>query len=358
MADTVFILGAGASFEAGAPLMSNFLDVADDLMYKGAVNRNLKSFKNVFHMISNLQLVHAKSFLDTYNIEDLFGAIEMARIIKNLNGKSIEEIEELRNDLITVISQTLSKCISFPFIDNKIKPPQTYQNFVSMIEKMEQKPSIITFNYDIALDYTLLFNHFNIDYCLHENSNLNYSPITNTIRLLKLHGSLNWGKCKKCSEIVDYNIGSYLSNMTQYRPIWDERIYISPNDQLSHLKHCDEALENVPVLVPPSWNKTEYHGSLTNVWRYAAQELSEARNIIIIGYSLPESDSFFRYLFSLGTMGPSRIKQLLVYNPDNSGLVEGRYNSLVGRGIANRFEYIKMPFSKSINDIRDKLGLK
>jgi len=45
MADTVFILGAGASFEAGAPLMSNFLDVADDLMYKGAVNRNLKSFK-------------------------------------------------------------------------------------------------------------------------------------------------------------------------------------------------------------------------------------------------------------------------------------------------------------------------
>jgi hypothetical protein len=38
------------------------------------------------------------------------------------------------------------------------------------------------------------------------------------------------------------------------------------------------------------------------VWRTAAQHLSEAEHIFIIGYSLPETDQFFRYLYGLGTV--------------------------------------------------------
>ena len=69
MSEIVFILGAGASKEAGAPLMSDFLEKADELYRKGQVDEFSQDFKNVFEAISNLQTVHSKAELDLDNIE-------------------------------------------------------------------------------------------------------------------------------------------------------------------------------------------------------------------------------------------------------------------------------------------------
>ncbi|MFW6060529.1 MAG: hypothetical protein ACODAQ_10125 [Phycisphaeraceae bacterium] len=71
---------------------------------------------------------------------------------------------------------------------------------------------------------------------------------------------------------------------------------------LTELLLEDELHDYSPLIVPPTWNKGEYHRELESVWRKAATHLSEAENIIIIGYSAPESDHFFHSLFSLGTM--------------------------------------------------------
>ncbi len=48
MAEAVFILGAGASKECGAPLMANFLDVADDLRLRGEAGIDAVHFERVF----------------------------------------------------------------------------------------------------------------------------------------------------------------------------------------------------------------------------------------------------------------------------------------------------------------------
>jgi hypothetical protein len=37
------------------------------------------------------------------------------------------------------------------------------------------------------------------------------------------------------------------------------------------------------------------HTGLSSVWRAAATHLAEAENVFIIGYSLPDTDEFFRY---------------------------------------------------------------
>ena len=71
--------------------------------------------------------------------------------------------------------------------------------------------------------------------------------------------------------------------------------------------------------------KTEYHNSLSIVWKKAAQLLSEAENIFVIGYSLPESDSFFRYLYGLGTVGDFMLKRFWIFDPDQSGAVKSRF---------------------------------
>jgi hypothetical protein len=114
------------------------------------------------------------------------------------------------------------------------------------------------------------------------------------------------------------------------------------SNYLQELTHCGKSLSKTPVLVPPTWNKSSYHGALSKVWSTAAEELSEARNIYVFGYSLPESDSFFRYLFALGTLGSSRIRRFWVFDPDRA--VEQRFQSLIGSGIRSRFEYYNKKF--------------
>src|SRR5437870_2326703 len=69
MTKTVFILGAGASKKAGAPLMDEFLDVAEGRWKVGAAGKSEESFKSVFKGIAALQDVHSKARLDFNNIE-------------------------------------------------------------------------------------------------------------------------------------------------------------------------------------------------------------------------------------------------------------------------------------------------
>ncbi len=80
MADTVFILGAGASKEAGAPLMGEFLDVAHNLWK--TEGSTMPAFETVFRGISRLQQVHSKAKLDIQNVESVFAAFEMAKTLR------------------------------------------------------------------------------------------------------------------------------------------------------------------------------------------------------------------------------------------------------------------------------------
>src|SRR5205085_2387516 len=92
-----------------------------------------------------------------------------------------------------------------------------------------------------------------------------------------------------------------------------------------------------PYVVPPTWNKSQYHSVLESVWQAAARELSTAENIIVCGYSLPESDQFFRYLYALGTVGELRLKRLWVFDPNET--VGKRFRGLLGQGAIQRFQY-------------------
>src|SRR5690606_35564882 len=115
MGGDVYILGAGASVESGAPLMNNFLDVAEDLLRQGSFDSDADKIQLVFDLISELQIVHSKAQLDLNNIESLFGAIEMGIILGRLTEKSVEVVK-YKNALTTLISKTLVKSMSFPFV--------------------------------------------------------------------------------------------------------------------------------------------------------------------------------------------------------------------------------------------------
>ncbi len=92
--ETVFILGAGASKEAGGPLISDFIDKAEKL-YRVQLrhDKNVSiHFEDVFNGIAELSGVFAKSNIDLDNIETLLGIIEMAYLIENFGKRDLEPI--------------------------------------------------------------------------------------------------------------------------------------------------------------------------------------------------------------------------------------------------------------------------
>jgi hypothetical protein len=85
MSKTVFILGAGASFEAGAPLMKDFLDKSEQLRDLGRIPDSQREFDLVFKALAALNHAHSKAVLNVRNIEEVFAAFEMAKLIKRLD---------------------------------------------------------------------------------------------------------------------------------------------------------------------------------------------------------------------------------------------------------------------------------
>src|SRR3990172_7862318 len=95
MANTVFILGAGASHDAGVPMMNEFLDVSRELLTNGSVGEFKDDYETVFKGISKLQLVHSKSQLDIQNVETVFSAFEMAKTLGKFADYSVDDIDIL-----------------------------------------------------------------------------------------------------------------------------------------------------------------------------------------------------------------------------------------------------------------------
>jgi hypothetical protein len=86
LSNVVFILGAGASRQCGAPLMFDFLDVASNLLRSNEVQEKRTEFERVFVAIGALQVVHSKAQLDLNNIESIFTVLELGRIIQRVPG--------------------------------------------------------------------------------------------------------------------------------------------------------------------------------------------------------------------------------------------------------------------------------
>lgn len=349
MSETVFILGAGASKEAGAPLMNDFLDVADDLRKRQEVGDATADFDLVFKGITALQLVHAKARIGLENIESVFAAFEMAKLLGRLASLNAEEINRLPIAMRRVIEKTLERTVDFPTSGGQVPPPEPYDSFAKLIEDIHtSKVSIITFNYDVCLDYAFNWQRTPVDYCLDDGKD------KSGLKLLKLHGSLNWTRCPGCGKVVPWYISDFFKNRNWNLWLTEaKKVHLDIASKIGEFKHCGNSTAKEPMVVPPTWNKAQYHDQLELVWRAAAAELADAENIFISGYSLPSTDQFFRYLYAIGTVGISRLKRFWVFDPDKN--VGDKFSELLGPVASSRFKIHPKTFKEAVPIIRSEL---
>ncbi len=332
----VFIVGAGFSAEAGAPLMDQFLTQARELKDNPVSvldDHDRKIFERVLRYRVELNKALAKIHVDLDNIEQLFGFLEMDLQL------SPDADSQLRNDMTYLIVRTLEGSIqkSLAQANNRIltQPRDgarwnyTFQGnqygffagFVSGLwnpdKQVEQKSldTIITFNYDLLLDREM----FQLDivpnyYC--EPASFKYSfPAPGLhLNLLKMHGSANWTICSECRDKLY---------------IWapqEAEVFRLTNQECPTCRR----VSLTPFIVPPTWNKGIEEKFLRPVWSRALQELITAGRIFIVGYSFPETDQFFKYLLGLALAANNDLSEVWVLNP--------------GSGIAQRFEQLFVPY--------------
>ena len=361
MSNTVFILGAGASCEYGLPLISNFLERSKELYDSTKVTEYKENYKRVFQAIGNLQNVNSKSFINIYNIEEVLSAFEMGRMINKLPGISKkEEIEQIVLSTKRLIYETLDKstALRIPSRSDPLDACIGHKRLVESIDRQNRENidacSVITFNYDLLLDYALYKQKLKVNYCLNEINEDKASQV----KLMKLHGSLNWFmQADEKNDVVPL----YLDDIFEDTKYWlnsggeDKIFFIDPIKWLSgkNNEYNGKSIIPEPILIPPTFNKMEYNKRIINVWRQASLELTKAENILICGYSHPETDNFFKYLFALGISGESIIKRFIVYDPDQE--LEKKYRNILGRSLEEKYIFEETYFGSFAEDLHNIL---
>lgn len=319
--------------------MREFLDESERLLARNRTGEFERDFERVFSAISQLQKAHSKSDLDLYDVESVFSAFDM---ISLLGAKPFEvgiEISDLINSFTRVVAKTLEETVVFEKnSQNEPAPTHEYAALAELISDIMNDSgaaTVLTFNYDIALDFAIsktrrMWPAYHIP---GEKLSENRRPVS----LLKLHGSLNWTIKDGRPISVDVSNSNLFDNLTN--GLYRCRIA----SKLSQIADVDNA---APLIVPPTWNKSRHQESISSVWREAGRALSGAESIYVCGFSMPPTDQFFKYLYALGTIGEKLLRRFAVFDYDDRDgpdSLKHRYLALLGTGVHKRFDYLGGP---------------
>ncbi len=131
---TVFILGAGASVEAGAPTMADFLQRAKLLHTKKAYGADSPQIQDVIDAAyKDLKPVQVKSTINYKNIEELFSAIDIGQLIQCFGSRPQAKIDELRKSIVVFIYRTIEEMVQIPLTNGRIGLPKGYDRMLSTI---------------------------------------------------------------------------------------------------------------------------------------------------------------------------------------------------------------------------------
>ena len=293
---------------------------------------------------------------------------------------NVQDAEKARDALVLLMSRTIELTVQYCHrrvvdgeLDQSVIPIHTgYEAFAQWFKDRSLRATgaldcIITLNYDTIIDYVLICNEVGFTYGCPWTKDLGQDKH----KLIKLHGSVNWGLCPNCNEsIVEMNLFGHRRDQ-QYRKAVaaDETgdidwINMAPATTI-YSTQCPKCrcANFEPFIVPPTWNKVSYNVELLrHVWQIARMELEQASRLFIIGYSLPSTDSFFKYLLALGLSKNNSLQEIILIDPakDENSLRE-RYLDFIARffGVDN-FSFWNVPFStgaKALEYLRKHPGI-
>ena len=333
-------LGAGASAAENLPIQNeifsryfkyNLPKHPDSEMNKKLVD----FFKEIFNidvLDDNIDKVNFPTFEEVLGILDM--ADQRMEAFKNFGTDTYNN----KNTSINLLRQYLI-LLTANSINNASKESNKYhelllKNLIKSNRLLDT--TFISVNYDIHLDNTIskLYDKkqmpIMLDYGV-DFTNFNYKESTwkrpkgDTVKLYKIHGSLNWLYCPICSSLT----------LTPYE---GGVMRILNNQKDATCLNCREY--TVPIIVPPTYFKNMSNVYLSLVWNKAEHAFREADLIIFCGYSFPEADMHIKYMLKrVQTTRDNKPLKFIVINNHTNKLSsalekeEMRYKRFLGEDI-------------------------
>jgi hypothetical protein len=347
--------------------MRDFLSRAKQLHEKGAYRESGAQIQDVLDAaFKDLKPVQAKSQIAYKNVEELFSAIDMGRMLGVFGSRDPSTLEELGRSIKVFIYRTIEETVRIPLNEHRIGQLEGYGMLAKLaLERVKaavgqgrDDVSFITFNYDTCLEFALVRNGVGVDYGLAEAFlDPDENQYRTTLPVLKLHGSINWASCPQCQTIVPTRVDPWRrASLIELVDQPGELRLLLGSQIAGQVHRCGARLDPVPFLVPPTWDKATGAADLKRVWQRAARELGSASNVVVIGYSMPSTDTFFRYLFALGSNSDVHLDRFVLINGNSGAQHDQRFRELLGPMAADGFDPHPIVFSGAENLIRNVLS--
>lgn len=310
--------------------MPEFLEVARKLCYEEPDSDFARWHGVVGNARARLQRALSKSMFDILNIETVFSALEMADVVGYLAGMPQEDIKEARASLLELIAGTLDRTQQHVvnYSTNSMIPigasgPADYVAFANyaaglLSHNRGHRLCVLTFNYDIGLEVALQSHQVPYSYCLD-----GALPDANTVAICKLHGSLNWARQHGPDSEAKIRWFDPLTELNHQCPFPEQNT--SPgtrhgqkiNSRVGRVRLVgSDSRDSLPFIVPPTDSKSEYRQLIKPVWSAASRLLSESDHISICGYSMPDTDIFFRLFYFVSMLSDTILHRVCVINTD------------------------------------------
>jgi len=299
---TVAVIGAGATKACGGPATADILPTAFRLAAEGNAAMQREDFIGAIQQFlgSNFRMMpHPGMGANDYPALPLMlGLLDMAiDRAQPLGGMHVDELRRAREGFEYVIFAVLEH--SLHTIRNH------YDTMVERLWPGDEQPVIISLNYDIIADNTLMaraeqrgleaFPEYGCDIATPF-----YRQRARHGRLLKLHGSLNWMYCPTCHRL---DLG--LSEGGRRTSKMLDALYIEqPHGTDLHSRYschgspCAEGCggEVRPIMITPTHMKDYRNPHVAQTWYQAERALRTADRVVFVGYSLPDDDIHVAYL--------------------------------------------------------------
>jgi hypothetical protein len=94
---------------------------------------------------------------------------------------------------------------------------------------------------------------------------------------------------------------------------------------------------------------------MQSVWKFSHSLLSQSNKIIFIGYSLPETDLYVKYLLICGIKDCYNLNKIIVVCPDEQNKIQPRYEKFFDINFRNKaFEFIPQTFEEWLGKTKKK----
>ena len=333
--ETVFILGAGASYALSLPATGEPSKKTTPL--DNSFNERLLSLPsskqrpwiedskslietNWIGELSDYKAMGLEeSIIKRLGNYDLLKSIHPSRLAGNRYTTKCENAEYV-NHLSHLISELLIRCRQNTKKYAHKFARHVYGNPCGVNKRKHNR--IITFNYDTLIDDILIDEanlparklYFDRIKASQEETDIRRkSDIFPSPYMVKLHGSINWRIDSKTYEKIIN--GEVLSEVKP--PIWLDRKNIPhPSDDVS------------PLIMPPlPYKPITTTPIFSHLWQCAFEYLHEAKRIVIAGYSCPQTDSFAMSMLSQLTN--NNLEEIVIIDPDSTSL--NKYRTIMNK---------------------------